>query len=198
MSIKYTLAAATAALFLGSGVTHAGLLDSSVTVNLEGVGFGGPLAGPITVTGGSVEFPGIDLSFNGDPAYSADITDSRITVSHYQNGFTTSFSGDYNDPASINGFEFVFTNAPAITGASLNISDSTLRFPLTPPRITFTDNSIFVNFAGSFSSGDAPPDSYAVDVTFAPVPEPSTGALAFAGMVAIGIFVRLRVKTAHR
>ena len=134
-------------------------------------------AGGTATVGAGVEFPNIGgFGVGNSPA--VDLFDLGFQIS-YPAGFDLSNTG-----LSFDGFVIsdVSNTLPAITGVSLagsNISG------FSNAQLSFDANHVYVNQVGfsHFASGA----SISVDVSFAPVPEPSALLLMAAGLGLIGM-----------
>ena len=105
----------------------------------------------------------------------------------------TTIDFDYTASASalggtFNGSVFSFSGAPTITNVTINPAST-----FSPSGLSFTSNSVLVNVAGlNFSSSSR----LLLDVSLAPVPEPSTYAMLAAGL--LPVFLAYRRRNRHQ
>ena len=160
-----------ATFFTAAPTARAGFIGSTVSVVVAFPNTGSVIAGPTSALVG----PGIEFV-----AFARSYLDGTIDVADNSIKITQLDGGSYSS-ASFSGPIFTFTGAPTITGVSLDGSSS-----FAPFAFSFTDNTVSVNFQGTF-----PPDIGVfsqLDVTFAPttsgVPLPPAfwPALACVGM----------------
>jgi hypothetical protein len=105
------------------------------------------------------------------------------TASGYQITFNPNESANYGCCVAFNGFEFLFSGAPTITGVT-NDALSTFN----PVGASFTSNAVFLDYAGLSPN---PAVTSIVNVAAA-VPEPSTWAMMILGFAGVGFMAYRR------
>lgn len=134
-------------------------------------------AGGSAVVGAGVEFPDLG-GFGVGNSPSVDLSDLGVVIS-YQSGFNLSNSGISFDGYVISDINHTL---PTITGVSLASSN----IPgFSNAQLSFDADHVYVNQVG-FSHFDAG-STIAVNVNFAPVPEPSSLLMMAAGLGLFGV-----------
>jgi PEP-CTERM motif len=107
------------------------------------------------------------------------------TASGYQITFNPNETNTYGGSVAFNGFEFLFSGAPTITGIS---NDGSSTFNPNPIGTTFNSTAVFLDYqAGTPVNGQ----SSIVNVAAA-VPEPSTWAMLILGFAGVGFMAYRR------
>lgn len=104
-----------------------------------------------------------------------DVGDTSITFDYT--------SGANATPGTFNGYAFMFTGAPAITGVAVNAAST-----FDPITIWSTDSAIFVNVAGLQLTSSS---LLVLDVALA-VPEPAGPAMLLTGLGLLGLYTHVR------
>ncbi len=153
---------------LGSSATAFGLFpDSSTVLNSSG---------PVTVDG-SIEFPAGSLP--SYPFQSIQVTDTQIIIASHIPGGSSAFTS-----VPFNGFELLFTGAPAITNAVVDGASN-----LDPVGVSFAGDQVLVNFEG-LPYGDGSTTIIDVTTGAVAVAEPATLALLGASLAGFGALRR--------
>ena len=124
------------------------------------------------LVGPMLEFPQDSfVFFPNDPGSGVDVDVGQSSLTF------TSVDGAAAVPATFNGYVFTFVQAPPIQAVSIDTGSDFI-----PVDLTFTSDSITVNFAGVAPAAGG---KSILDITLAPVPEEPTMLLFGVGLLAL-------------
>lgn len=176
------IAAASFLTLLTPSSALADLIGSNVIATLYFPNLSTINSGPIgpVVVGPGVEFPTGPLAFDGQ----VDVTGSQI--------IWTATSSEHYGSGAFNGFDFVFSGAPAITNVTVDPSST-----LPAVSFSFSGNEVLLNLEGEIATAGQQ-TILDVQTSAGTVPEPALGFMTGLVLLAFVSFQARRITSKSR